>query len=112
MSTGDFPLRAPDLEIEEAGDGFIVYDEAKDRVHYLNHTAALVIELATGELEMQGIASWIARAYALEAPPIDDVKQLIDELREENLLLPASGIAKVTTPDEVTPERETVGAHN
>ncbi|MEM7352351.1 MAG: PqqD family protein [Acidobacteriota bacterium] len=90
MTEGDFPVRAPHLEIEEAGDGFIVYDESRDRVHYLNHTAALVVELAIGDLESQGIANWIAQVYALEKPPIEDVVQLIDELRKENLLLPAT----------------------
>ncbi len=107
MTAGDFPVRAPDLEIEEAGDGFIVYDESRDRVHYLNHTAALVIELATGDLESHGIANWIARAYALETPPVEDVERLIGELREEHLLLPAPQTAEVVLDD-----REVVGARN
>ena len=105
MSAGDFPVRAPDLEIEEAGDGFIVYDESRDRVHYLNHTAALVVELATGELESHGIANWIARAYALDTPPVEDVERLIGELREEQLLLPDPEIADTTTA-----KHEAVGA--
>ena len=107
MSAGDFPVRAPGLEIEEAGDGFIVYDESQDRVHYLNHTAALVVELATGDLETKGIANWIARVYALEVPPVEDVEQVIGELRKEQLLLPDPAVAEVVTAD-----REAVGVQD
>ena len=80
------PVRAAGIEIEEAGDGFIVYDPARDRVHYLNHTAALVLELATGKLDVQEIAVWIARAYSLEAAPTADVVRLVGELSGEGLL--------------------------
>ena len=80
------PVRVTGIEIEEAGDGFIVYDPARDRVHYLNHTAALVLELANGKLDVQGIAHWIARVYSLEAAPTADVARLIGELTDEGLL--------------------------
>lgn len=80
------PLRADGLEIDEAGDGFIVFDPLRDRVHYLNHTAALVLELATGDHSAEDIASWIARAYALDRPPTADIERLIDDLTAEGLL--------------------------
>ena len=84
------PVRATGIEIEEAGDGFIVYDPARDRVHYLNHTAALVLELANGQLDEQGIANWIARVYSLEEAPLSDVVRLIGELTGEGLLAGAA----------------------
>ncbi len=72
----------------------------------MNHTAALVLELATGDLRAQGIANWIARVYSLETPPVEDVERLIDELRGEHLLLAATEVG-----ESVTANRETVGTH-
>lgn len=80
------PLRSKGIEIEEAGDGFIIYDPQRDRVHYLNHTAALVLELSDGRLDAQGIAHWIAQVYGLDGPPLADVDRLLDELTAEHLL--------------------------
>ncbi len=80
------PLRAEGLEINEAGDGFIIYDPTRDRVHYLNHTAALVLELATGQLDVDDMATWIGQAYSLDQPPVTDIERLIGELTAERLL--------------------------
>ncbi|MEO1086332.1 MAG: PqqD family protein [Acidobacteriota bacterium] len=86
MSHWKLPTREPGLEIEPAGDGFIVYDEGRERVHYLNHTAALVFELSTGELDLRGISQWIAQAYGLEEPPTHDVELALKELVSEGLI--------------------------
>ncbi|MEO1369127.1 MAG: PqqD family protein [Acidobacteriota bacterium] len=86
MSHCRSPTREPGLEIEPAGDGFIVYDEGRQRVHYLNHTAALVFELATGELDLRGISQWIAQAYGLDEPPTEDVESALRELVAEGLI--------------------------
>lgn len=85
------PLRSDGLEIDEAGDGFIVYDSGRDRVHYLNHTAAVVLELSTGRLSVSEIATWISQAYSLGRAPTSDVERLIDELVAEGLLLGKHG---------------------
>ena len=42
------PKMASDLEINEVSDGYIVYQPDRDRVHYLNQTATLVLELCNG----------------------------------------------------------------
>ncbi|MEM8994351.1 MAG: PqqD family protein [Acidobacteriota bacterium] len=86
MSQRTHPTREPGLEIEPAGDGFIVYDEDRQRVHYLNHTAALVFELSTGELDLRGISEWMAKAYGLDEPPTEDVESALRELVAEGLI--------------------------
>jgi len=43
------PHKAPDVDVHEVVDGFVVYHPSRNRVHYLNHTAAIVLELCTGE---------------------------------------------------------------
>ena len=100
MSEGTFPQRVEGLEIEPAGDGFIVYDEARERVHYLNHTAALVLELSAGELDVPGMASWIAQVYSLPEPPIDDVQSALSELVTERLVT-ATGFEKPADESEL-----------
>ena len=42
--------RAPGIEIREAPDGLVVYDAGRDRLHYLNPTAALLLESCDGSL--------------------------------------------------------------
>jgi hypothetical protein len=37
------PVAAPDLEINAVSDGYVVYQPGRDRVHYLNQTAALLL---------------------------------------------------------------------
>ncbi|MEM1180518.1 MAG: PqqD family protein [Acidobacteriota bacterium] len=88
-------MREPGLEIEAAGDGFIVYDEGRERVHYLNHTAALVFELSTGKLDVRAISEWIAEVYGLEDPPIEDVESALEELDAEQLISESTGSSGV-----------------
>jgi hypothetical protein len=52
----DYPKRVDGLEINPAEDGFIIYQPEQDRVHYLNHTAVLVLELCNGKNTAAGIA--------------------------------------------------------
>lgn len=80
------PQRADGIEVVEAADGFVVYDPAQDRVHYLNHTAALILEFATGENTDAEITHMLQVAYELPEPPDDAVKECLEQLRGEGLV--------------------------
>ena len=67
-------------------DGYVVYHPARDRVHYLNHTAALVFELCTGAAPAPEITAAVQRAFDLPEPPGDEVATCLDELRSEGLV--------------------------
>jgi Coenzyme PQQ synthesis protein D (PqqD) len=82
----DKPLRADDFEVTEADDGYVVYHPAQDRVHYLNHTAALVLEFCTGENETTEIVQIIQDAYELPEPPDKEIRECLGQLREEGLI--------------------------
>ena len=43
-----YPKTTQGLEINAVDDGYIVYQSERDRVHYLNQTAALILELCNG----------------------------------------------------------------
>lgn len=83
---GELPERVQGLDVQEAGDGFVVYQEDRDRIHYLNHTATLVLEACTGELDAAAIAGLVARAFSLSEAPVEDVEAVLEELAREGLV--------------------------
>jgi hypothetical protein len=80
------PARTPDTEVDEVADGFVVYDPVKDRVHYLNHTAALVLELCTGENTEEQIVRLLQACYDLPEAPSEEIGECVAQLREEGLI--------------------------
>lgn len=81
-----FPTRAPELEINEADDGYIVYHPTRDRVHYLNQTAAVVFELCNGRNAEGELPELVRRLWDLPEQPVDAVADCIDLLRREGLV--------------------------
>ena len=70
----------------EVADGFVVYQPSRDRVHFFNHTAAVVLTLCDGELDDTQIASVLQRCYELPEPPSAEVAQCLDQFRQEGLV--------------------------
>lgn len=81
-----YPKQATDIEINDVADGYIVYQVDKDRVHYLNHTGALVLELCSGENSSDEIPRLIQQAFELSEPPIAEVEECLDKLRAEQII--------------------------
>jgi Coenzyme PQQ synthesis protein D (PqqD) len=85
----DHPVRSDTIEINPVDDGYVIYDAGCDRVHYLNHTAAVVLELCTGANSLADIAAGVRAAYG----PADSlelhVRECVDKLRTEQLIDPA-----------------------
>lgn len=80
------PISVEGVEVIPTADGYVIYDEGRDRVHYLNHTAALVLEFCTGENSVEEIARRLQNAYDLADPPREDAFECIAQLRAEGLL--------------------------
>lgn len=81
------PKRIAGLDINPAHDGYLVYHQAQDRIHFLNATAVLVLELCNGEVAPDDMAELIKRAYQLPEPPLNDVREVLTQLKAEGLLL-------------------------
>lgn len=81
------PTTRPDLEVNEVDDGLVIYDLARDRVHYLNHTASLVFALCTGANGAPTIEEQVAMAFGL-APgeAVEAVADCLAQLQREGLL--------------------------
>jgi hypothetical protein len=81
-----FPTRATELEINEVADGYIVYQPSRDRVHYLNQTAAVVLELCNGRNAESDLPELLRAAWDLPAPPAEEVADCLEALRREGLI--------------------------
>jgi hypothetical protein len=79
--------RAPGIEIREAPDGLVVYDASRDRLHYLNPTAALLLESCDGTLPAVELPAMLAAAFDLAAPPIAEVESCLATLLDQGLLV-------------------------
>ena len=82
----DHPSVIDGLEVNEVKDGLIVYEAERDRIHYLNATAAVVFTMCDGTQDAAGIAELVAKAYRLEEPPLAEVEECLAQLRDEGLL--------------------------
>jgi Coenzyme PQQ synthesis protein D (PqqD) len=80
------PLAVEGVEVVPTSDGYVVYDEQRDRVHYLNHTAALVLEFCTGENSAEEIVRMLQLAYELAEPPEVETRECLNRLRAEGLV--------------------------
>ena len=81
----DRPKKSDGLEVDEVEDGFVIYQPERDRVHYLNPTASLILELCDGTLTAAQIAELIAQTFDLAAPPDEEVNEALAQLEAEGL---------------------------
>jgi Coenzyme PQQ synthesis protein D (PqqD) len=84
------PLRVPDLELNEVTDGFVVSRPDHDRIHFLNPTAAFILESCDGSLQARELPDLVAAAFDLESPPVTDVETCLKSLLDEGLVVGAT----------------------
>ena len=84
----DLPVRSEAIEINPVDDGYVVYDPDSDRVHFLNHTAAVVLELCTGANSLADIAAGVRAAYGLTDSLETQVSECVGKLRAERMVGP------------------------
>ncbi len=84
--TSAAPKARAGLDISTAEDGFIVFQPEVERVHYLNHSAVLVLELCTGQNSAREIATLVQEAYSLPSPPYQAVEETVANLGAQGLL--------------------------
>jgi hypothetical protein len=79
--------KAPDgLETNEVTDGYIVYQPERDRVHYLNHTAAILLALCNGKSSVTDLPELLREAFGLPVPPAAEVRACLQQLVTEGLI--------------------------
>jgi len=80
------PRRADALEVRAVPDGFVVYDPGRDRLHFLNGTAAFVLESCDGATPVQALPALVAAAFRLDGEPVDEVDACVRRLLSEGLV--------------------------
>jgi hypothetical protein len=86
MDSNFRPRPVEGIETNEIADGYVVYDPKQDRVHYLNQTAAVILELCNGRMTTGELVSVIQDAYSLIEPPVEEVADCVQRLIEEGLI--------------------------
>jgi hypothetical protein len=82
----ELPSRVDEIDVVEVADGFVVYHPERDRVHFVNHTAAVVLELCDGTKSDAEIATLVQRCYELPDPPAVEVAECLAQFRGEGLV--------------------------
>jgi hypothetical protein len=82
--------RTADLEVHEVPDGYIIYHVSRDRVHYLNNTAAIIFEFCDGKLANNEIAARVAQAFELGAGVHAEIESGLEQLIREGLIQSSS----------------------
>jgi acetoacetyl-CoA synthetase len=80
------PMRADDIDMVEMEDGVAIRRAGHERVHLVNHTAALVLELCDGTKTDAEIADVVGRLYGLPQPPKGEVAACLAQFRAESLV--------------------------
>jgi FkbM family methyltransferase len=80
------PAKVEGLEVNVASGGMTVFQAARNRVHQLNPSAALVFDLCTGDNPLAEIIELVQKVYGLPDPPAAEVRRCLDRLYEEGLV--------------------------
>ena len=80
------PKSVDGLDISPAEDGYIIYQPELDRVHFMNATAVLILELCNGRNSEEEIVDLIREECGLEHNPADAVRETLAKMKAEGLL--------------------------
>jgi hypothetical protein len=81
-----FMSRAPDLDVHEVPDGYLIYHGTNDSVSYLNTSAAVVFEFCDGKLSAEEIVSRVIKLFGLGESSRDEINGCIESLVKEGLI--------------------------
>lgn len=74
------------LEMHAVGDQIVVYEAGTDIVHYLNPSAAMVLEFCDGNHSPTDIAAAMQEAYKLSSCPLGEVDVCLVDLQKSGLI--------------------------
>ncbi len=81
-----FPRMADNIEINQVEDGYVIYQADRDRVHYVNKSAVVVLESCTGKNTHEEIERILQEAFDLPEVPEKEVTECLESLYQEGLI--------------------------
>ncbi len=69
-------------------DGYVVYQEGEEQVHYLNPTASLVLALCSAKLTAEEISLYLGAKFDLPDMPVTEVEKCLEDLVGKGLITP------------------------
>jgi Coenzyme PQQ synthesis protein D (PqqD) len=82
-----YPKMAEGLEINVVSDGYVVHDARSGRIHYLNQTSSVILELCNGTVAESHLPRLLQLSYELAEAPVADVAECLAALRREGLIV-------------------------
>jgi len=86
LKAEDLPTRTKGLEVHLVDDQFVIYEAKTDRVHFLNASAALILEFCDGKHSVAEIVTLVGEAYSLADAPVEEVHAGLRSLLAEGLI--------------------------
>ena len=80
--------RIKELEVNKVPDGYVIYHTPRDRVHFLNVTAAVTFELCDGAHSLSEIEAILIEVYELKDFPRSEFLSCVNNLIQEGLIVP------------------------
>ena len=81
-----YPRQAKSLKLSRENDGLVVKDTRRDRIHYLNHTAGMVLVLCDGKKSVKEIASLLQSQFGKKETAESEVTDIIEQFAAEKLV--------------------------
>lgn len=72
------------LDLTQVPDGFVIYDEPRDMVHYLNPTAAVIYTVCDGTKTVSELRNLLRDVYEIDQDP--DLDSLFGTLESSGLV--------------------------
>ncbi len=83
----DYAKKIDGLEVQVVGNRVVAFEMVSNRLHYLNPTAALILELCDGNRSAEELARLVQDAYGLEQAPVDEVVKGLATLRKSGIVV-------------------------
>jgi len=80
------PQTIEGLEITESDEGYAIYDPTNEKVHFLNGTGIIILELCNGQNTVENIIELISKTFNLSLMPREEIIAYIENLDKEGLL--------------------------
>ncbi len=70
----------------ETADGMVIYQNDREKVHYLNPTATIIYELCDTHQTTASVAAFLQSMFDLPEPPTKEVADCLESLLDEGVI--------------------------